>query len=46
MVHNGRVFANVWTKNQGWMGNTIGVVGVLSHPLLVGVKQGIPVTAH
>jgi pfkB family carbohydrate kinase len=46
MVHNGRVFANVWTKNQGWMGNTIGGVGVLSHPLLVGAKQGIPVTAH
>lgn len=28
------------------MGNMIGGVGVLSHPLLVGVKQGIPVTTH
>ena len=38
------VFANVWTENQGRMGNMIGIVGVLSHPLLVGAKQGTPMT--
>jgi hypothetical protein len=46
MAHKGRVLPTYGLKNQGWMGNTIGVVGVLSHPLLVGVTQGIPVIAH
>lgn len=46
MVHPGRFFCQHMNQNQGRMGNTIGVVGVLSRPLLVGAKQGIPVTAN
>jgi len=40
------VFCQRMDQKSGRKGNMIGVVGVLSHPLLVGVKQGIPVTAH
>ena len=46
MVHNGRILPTYGPKNQRWVENMIGVVGVLSHPLQVGAKQGIPVTAH